>query len=518
MKKFLCILWSIFILQGFISAENLQINLNQLLNTDEGKERENFIEEILKINPSADTLITLLRNITFDEPEKKGIVLSESTCTDGVKRPFCWYIPETYNPTKKTSLLVYLHGGVSRVEIIDNPEEYVKESPFLKLADIEDYILLFPLGQEGATWWDSVGVANVLSQIRTTKRIFNIDDKRVYMTGFSDGGSGSFFFAMCHPTNFAVFLPLNGHPGVGSIDGGIQTYFVNLFNRPLSVVNTDLDPLYPDKKMRPMMNLAMEAKANLLYRIYTGIGHSFEYGKEEIPLMHQFMEEHPRILNPPEIKWETVEKRHGRCMWLLVDEVKVGDVASWYRDHNMELIDDRVAFGFYPDDTYKGEGIKMGKVIDSTFCALAGAKEGDIVITVGNNSVTSMQVLNNYKAKKKRGDSAEITVLRDGEEIELKGHFPPPEEYMLLRRDKPSARAEASFCENIFDINGSQLGAFTIYIHADMVRLNQNVVIYVNDKLVYDDKVEQDIEFMLRNFLENRDRELLYINKVTIIL
>ena len=205
-------------------------------------------------------------------------------------------------------------------------------------------------------------------------------------------------------------------------------------------------------------------------------------------------------------------------MWLSVDEVKEEKLADWYKDHNMELIDDRVIFGFYPDDTYKDKGIKMGKVIDSTFCALAGAKEGDIVIKAGNNSVMSMQVLNDYKAKKKRGDSAEITVLRDGEKIELKGHFPPPEKYMLFKRDKPSARAEASFYENIFDIKGSQLGAFTIYIHPDMVMLDQKVVIYVNDELIYDDEVKQDIEFMLRNFLENRDRELIYINRITIKL
>ena len=518
MKKVLYVLILVLIITSTATAGKLQTLLNQLLETNEVKKQDSLIEKILKENPSVDTLISSIKNITFKEPEKRGILLSENLCIDGVKRPFCSYVPETYNPSEKTPLLIYLHGGVGRKKLIENPEEYIKESPFLTLADTEGYILLFPLGQGGATWWDSVGVTNVLAQIRTTKRQFNIDDNRVYMTGFSDGGSGSFFFAMCHPTDFAAFLPLNGHPGVGSIDGGVHIYFINLFNRPLSVINTDMDQLYPDKKIRPMMVLAIKAGADLLYRIYTGIGHSFEYAKEEIPLMHRFMENHPRIVNPPVVKWETAEKSLGRCTWFSCDGVKVENMADWYKDHNMELVDDRVIFGFYPDDTYEGEGIKMGKVVDSTFCALAGAKEGDIVVKVGNNKVDSMQVLNDYKAKKKRGDPAEITVLRDGEGIELKGHFPPPKKYNLFRREKPSARAEVSFCGNRFDIKGSQLGAFTIYIHPDMVQSDQNVVIYVNGEKVFDEKVAPDIEFMLRNFLRNRDRILLYINKVSISL
>lgn len=43
-----------------------------------------------------------------------------------------------------------------------------------------------------------------------------------------------------------------------------------------------------------------------------------------------------------------------------------------------------------------------------------------------------------------------------------------------------------------------------------MVQLDQPVVIYVNDEKIFDDKIEP------HNFLENRDRELIYINKINI--
>lgn len=519
MRKCVVVLWVLLILPLLTEGADLGGQLNQLLEAQEPAEQEKILESILKGRPSADTLMSLIKSIEFDKPEKRGVVRSENLCLDGVRRPFCWYVPQSYDPAKRASLLVCLHGGVSRPEIIEEPEKYVQESSYVQLAEESGYILLVPFGQDGATWWDSVGVANVLSQIRTTKRKFNIDDNRVYMTGFSDGASGSFFFAMCHPTDFAGFLPLNGHPGVGSIDGEIQTYFVNLSNRALSVVNTDLDALYPDKAIRPIMELARRAGANILYRIHTGIGHSFDYAPQEMPLMAKFMEAHARAVSSPSVKWETAYQTLGRCDWLSVDRVKADGHADWYEDHNMELVDDRVMFGFIAEDKYEGPGVKIAEVVgDSSLCALLAMKPGDVVLELEDSKVNSRDDVTAYKETKSRGDSTKIKILRDGEQLELVGRFPEPDTFDLFRRELPSARAEASFCGNRFSVKGSQLGAFTIYIHPDMVQLDQNVVIEANGETVFDGKVEADPEFILRNFLRNRDRELTYVNKVSMDL
>lgn len=197
---------------------------------------------------------------------------------------------------------------------------------------------MFPVGQYGATWWDSVGIANILQQIRVTKREYNIDDNRVFMTGFSDGGSGSFLFAMSYPSYFAGFMSLNGHPGVGSEVGKIQTYFVNLFNRPVYVINTDEDELYPADEIRDMLELAHEVGADIFYRIHTGIGHEFDYAEEELPRMVSFMENNPRHLRPL-VKWESAYP-DLECMWLRIDSISGQGYAAWYKDHNMEIVDD----------------------------------------------------------------------------------------------------------------------------------------------------------------------------------
>ena len=521
------------------SAADLSQNLDALFHTDDIARQEELIAEISEHDVPINTLITLLKNTKFKKGAARGIRTAKNMCIDGIERPYYLYIPENYDHNEKTPLIVYLHGGVSRKDISEDDVKYFEDSPFVKMAEEQGYILLFPTGQYGATWWDSVGIANILQQIRVTKREYNIDDNRVFMTGFSDGGSGSFLFAMSYPSYFAGFMSLNGHPGVGSEVGKIQTYFVNLFNRPVYVINTDEDELYPADEIRDMLELAHEAGADIFYRIYTGIGHEFDYAEEELPRMVSFMENNPRHLRPL-VKWESAYP-DVECMWLRIDSISGQGHAAWYKDHNMEIVDDRVMFGFYPDDDFagidldaidkqvlsqffpdhdfKGPAVKISKVIgDSTLCAVVGMKDGDMIIKLGDRPVNTIEDIYAYKENKRCGDLAEIVVLRDGEILTFKGQFPGPTISDLFTRGKPSGRIEGYFSGNTFSLKTSQIAVFTIKIHPDMVQIDQNIVIIVNGEVVIDEKARANPEYLLKNYLKNRDRERLYVNEITIAL
>lgn len=530
----------VFILMPLIiSSADLSENIESLVRSDDVTEQQALITQIMKDDIPVDSLIGLIKGITFKKGAARGIRQVKNMCIDGIERPYYLYIPKSYEHDKKIPLVVYLHGGVSRKDILPDNEKRIKELPFTKIAEEHGYIFLFPLGQSGATWWDSVGIANVLQQIRVTKREYNIDDDRVFMTGFSDGGSGTFLFAMTHPSDFAGFIPLNGHPGVGSEVGKIQTYFVNLFNRPCYVINTDEDELYPAQEIHGMIDLALEAGADIFYRIYTGIGHDFAYADEEMPHFIEFTENNPRRLNSS-VKWESANPG-TECMWLRIDSINDLGHADWYQDHNMELTDNRVMFGFFPDDDYdginfddldkrllfqffadgdyEGPGVRVDKVIgDSTLCAIVGMEDGDVIMKLGDVPINTIEDIYLYKEDKHCGDSTEILVLRDGEVLTFKGRFPGPIRYDLFTRGKPSGRVEGHFSGNTFSLKTSQVGMFTIKINPDMVQLDQNVIIIANGDIVFDDKVTPNPEYLLTGYLKNRDRERLYVNEITISL
>ncbi len=521
MKKSMFVILLVFIIGNICLADDLENYYNMLLETDIKDKQNLYISEIENLHPQWTSVIELIQNHEYLEPSDKGILYLENMCIDGVLRPFNVYIPEHYNSTVRTPLIVYLHGGVGRENIIEEEEkeEFIAENPFTELAEKNGYIVLYPYGQITATWWDSVGYNNVLSQIKTLKQNFNIDDNRVYMTGFSDGGSGSFFFAMALATDFAGFIPLNGHPGVASINGELHTYFVNLSNSPLHVINTDLDPLYPAYDFKPAMDTAIIAGADLMYRIYTGICHDFTYAEDEMPRIENFMENHIRNPRPVKIVLESSDREFGRYMWLEIDSIDNTGHAQWYQDYNVDLVNRRLLFGFFHDQEFEGPGVRVADTVgEGTLCSVLGILPGDIFIECEGITIDDIEDLGEYKSTKERGDSTEIVILRDGEKITLLGKFSDPEIYTLLRRDLPSGRIEAFFCANEFHVKTSQVPAFSIYLDPEMVQLNQNVKVFVNDKLLFDQIIEPNIGFILNNYLENRDRSLLYVNKITIYL
>ncbi len=81
----------------------------------------------------------------------------------------------------------------------------------------------------------------------------------MWLGGFSDGASAAFLYGMVAPNDYAAFVALNGHMGVGSLDGNLPTYAPNLANTPVYAVTTFDDPLYPARVMRRTIEMAREA-------------------------------------------------------------------------------------------------------------------------------------------------------------------------------------------------------------------------------------------------------------------
>lgn len=494
-------------------------SIDELLQSNDGDERGALTDEVLEHAPAWRDVALRIESMEFALPASAGeAVLRSTVCIDSVERPWVLVVPPEYDPSVATPLLVALHGGVGSAEVEEDPLGYVAESYLAALALERGWIAIFPFGQAGATWWDDVGMTNISDLIRTTKRELNVDDDRVWMAGFSDGASAGFAHAMLAPSDYAAFVALNGHMGVASLDGDLPTYAPNMAATPIFATTTFDDGLYPSQRMRPTIDMAREAGADIYYREFPG-EHDFDDVEAELPAIARFVERHARDPLPSRIFWEAGSTDFGECRWLVIDSITTAEPAEWHADHNVALVDDRITIGFQPDYDFEGSGIAVGILSDGDYPARSiGLVAGDIIVKADDARMDSLPDLNAWKDTVERGDPFEMTVMRDGEKAVLRGELPDPAGYFIFKREVPSAVVRANYSANRIEVQTSRVGAFRVFVHPDMVALDQNLVIAVDGDVVFDEIVEPDLEFMLENYLENRDRSLLYVAEVVVEL
>ncbi len=488
-------------------------DIDSLLRADSAEEQEVPLDKLGTYAIDHYDVMEAINAYEYPEVEGRGEYhLRSALCIDNIERPWVLYIPEDYDATVATPLMVVLHGGVSQANLDEDPLGYAREDEFSRLGVENGWLMIYPFGQSGATWWDEVGMGNINERVREVKRGFNVDDDRVYMAGFSDGASACMLYAMADPNDYAAFIGLNGHIGVGSLDGGIQTYPRNISNSYLYTTTTDKDGLYPTHKMSATIEMAIEAGGNVEYRKLEG-EHRFDFADTELPLIAEYLKAHPRNPNPKRVISETSDPGFGQMRWLVIDEVAEGE--QTHANYNCSLLSDRVTFGFVDDESYAGEGILIGSVIEESAAEGAELAPGDILIKGDDTPIVVFDDIYTWKDKLARGDEFEMTVLRDGVEMTLKGRIPEPEEYDVFIYETPSGLAEAVIDGNTVEVTASGVKSFRILVLPGMFDVDAPVVIKVNGETIYEDyRVEADTDYMLRDFLEKRDRKAMYIGEI----
>lgn len=486
-----------------------EADLKRVLEMEPGEQQDKLIAAIARAEPEFEEVAEYIMAIGFPAAETGQTLLDSAVCIDDIERPWVLYVPQAYDPGAPSPMLVRLHGGVSRADIVEDPVGYAEEDEWLTIAERHGWFVLYPFGQDGATWWDRVGMANIRNLIRTVKRQYNIDDDRVWMAGFSDGASAGFAWAMVSPNDLAAVVALNGHIGVGSLDGDLPLYAVNLANIPVYAVTTADDELYPSDVMRPTIEMALDAGADMVYRELAG-RHELSYSEQELPRIAAFLLRHPRDPFVPDIIWEAGDPEFGACSWLTIHRVTTDKPEPWHSDFNCALVSERITIGFMSDDEFEGEGVKVGRVVEDTPAEEMGLSGGDVIVKGGSMPIADMDDLIEFKAGLKRGDEFQLTVKRDQGTTVLEGSIPEPENYYVFKREVPSGLVRARYMANRIEIESSRVEALSILVHPDMVNLEESLRVTWNGRLVYDDPVKPDPEYGIRNFLENRDRRLIY--------
>ena len=141
----------------------------------------------------------------------------------GSRRSYLVRIPGNYMAEEAYPLVVVLHGAFSTAAKVQ------KQAGFDRLADRERFIVAYPNGAYGILGllqhWnagfccgkaakdklDDVGFLQAV--IQDIGASFHLDSRRIYMSGFSNGGMLTYLFAERHPDVLAAAAPLGAAIG-----------------------------------------------------------------------------------------------------------------------------------------------------------------------------------------------------------------------------------------------------------------------------------------------------------------
>lgn len=82
-----------------------------------------------------------------------------------------------------------------------------------------------------------------------------------------------------------------------------------------------------------------------------------------------------------------------------------------------------VTLGVVPDYLFDGNGMRIDGVSEGKPAAKAGIKSGDVVVQMGSVKVVDMRSYMNGLGQFKKGDTATVTVDRDGEQMDIEVQF-----------------------------------------------------------------------------------------------
>lgn len=83
---------------------------------------------------------------------------------------------------------------------------------------------------------------------------------------------------------------------------------------------------------------------------------------------------------------------------------------------------------------------------------------------------------------------------------------------------RKSVKIQANYSQNTFRLTTQNVASFCVLVSPKQINMQEPVLIYVNDQLVFNQVVGYDKEFMLENFSKNQDKDRLWVNKICIDL
>lgn len=185
------------------------------------------------------------------------------------------YLPKNYDPAKKYPLIFFLHGSGERGNDLDlamrhGYMKYVREEG-------KEYPFIFVAPQCPSDKYWGCFTESLLAFLNCITETLAVDKNRVYLTGMSMGGTGTWMLAMADPERFAAIAPVCG-TGICWNAGAVTEI-------PVYMYHGDCDTVVPIEESIHMCKAVNSHGGNARLQICYGVEHSCwdkAYGEDEL--------------------------------------------------------------------------------------------------------------------------------------------------------------------------------------------------------------------------------------------
>ncbi len=202
------------------------------------------------------------------------------------------FLPRDYEPKsgKRWPLLLFLHGAGERGTNIwkvatHGPPKIVKEHPEFP------FILVSPQCPDGKVWSSD----SLLALLDEIVREHAVDTGRVYLTGLSMGGYGTWSLGLAHPEKFAAIAPICG-------GGELITLVLSSFEKGRSLRSLGVwafhgakDTVVPLSESQRMVDALKKVGAQeVKLTVYPDAGHDSWTETYNNPQLYEWLLKHDR--------------------------------------------------------------------------------------------------------------------------------------------------------------------------------------------------------------------------------
>jgi predicted peptidase len=185
---------------------------------------------------------------------------------DGKVAKYVLFVPHGYKGDKAYPLILFLHGS-GETGTDGKKQATVGLAPAIKKREKEfPFFAVFPQSQKRTWRANTDDGKRALAILEEVEKEYKIDGKRIYLTGLSMGGFGTWDFAFAKPNKWAAIVPICG--------GGDPSKAAKIKGIPCWCFHGDADKAVKVEFSRKIIAALKEAGADPKYTEYPDVGHN----------------------------------------------------------------------------------------------------------------------------------------------------------------------------------------------------------------------------------------------------